>query len=75
MAKASKDKPKNPFSRVGIYLRGVVTELRRVVWPTRPEVFNSSIVVIVTLLFFIVFTFVIDQAVTYAVQLVARVGG
>lgn len=75
MAKASNDKPRNPIARVGRYLRGVATELRRVVWPTRPEVLNSSMVVIVTLLFFIIFTFVIDQAVTYAVQLVARIGG
>lgn len=75
MAKASNEKPRNPLVRIGAYLRGVVNELRRVVWPGRPEVISSSIVVIVTLLFFIAFTFVVDYLATTAVGLVARIGG
>ncbi|MBF4509221.1 MAG: preprotein translocase subunit SecE [Aeromicrobium sp.] len=49
------------FARFGKYLKDVRTELRRVVWPTRAEVINSSIVVIITLVFFVLFTLVIDS--------------
>lgn len=75
MAKASKDKPGNVFSRLGVYLRGVTVELKRVVWPGSTEVLNSSIVVIATLVFFVAFTFIVDQAMVFIVQLIAGIGG
>ncbi len=75
MAKASKGKPSNVFSRFVGYLRGVTVELKRVVWPGPNEVLNSSIVVMVTLIFFIAFTFVVDQAMVYIVKLIAGIGG
>ena len=34
--------------------------MTRVVWPTRTEVLNSSVVVITTLLFFILFITIVD---------------
>ena len=37
------------------YFRDVRAEMKRVVWPNRPEVINSSVVVVITLVFFIVF--------------------
>ena len=49
------------FARIGKYFSDVRTELRRVVWPSRSEVINSSMIVIVTLVFFILFTLVIDN--------------
>lgn len=49
------------IERLGGYFKGVKTELKRVVWPNREEVVNSSIVVIVTLIFFALFSFVIDS--------------
>ena len=48
------------FARLKGYLQGVVAELKRVVWPSRQEVVNSTIIVIVTLIFFGIFTFAID---------------
>jgi preprotein translocase subunit SecE len=62
------------FGRVVQYLRDVRSEMKRVVWPERPEVINSSIVVIVTLLFFAAFTFVVDAIVVQLLQLFARLG-
>ena len=38
------------------------------VWPHRPEIINSSVVVIITLIFFTVFTFVLDQIVLFLVE-------
>jgi preprotein translocase subunit SecE len=73
--KSAKDAKPNVFVRFVQYLRDVWAELRRVVWPGRTEVLNSSVVVIVTVLFFVAFTFIIDNISTQFVQLVARLGG
>jgi preprotein translocase subunit SecE len=37
----------NIFSRLGVFLRQVGAELRRVIWPTRKQVVNYSIVLLV----------------------------
>lgn len=65
----------NIFARFVQYLKDVVVELKRVVWPSRPEVLNSSLVVIVTLAFFIAFTLLIDTISTELVSLISRIGG
>jgi preprotein translocase subunit SecE len=54
------------FKRFGTYLKDVRTELRRVIWPSRKDVVNSSIVVIVTLMFFVFYTLIIDNIASYA---------
>mgnify|MGYP004706312455 CR=1 FL=1 len=59
--RAAKPDAPNFFGRIVQYLRDVRSEMKRVVWPGRPEVLNSSIVVVVTLLFFASFTFVFDE--------------
>ncbi len=35
------------FSRIGLYYRQIIAELRKVVWPTRSELLNYTSVVIV----------------------------
>jgi len=57
MAKQGTDKPRAPERRAAApqrertgprqYYREVVGELRKVAWPTRSEVINSSIVVVI----------------------------
>jgi preprotein translocase subunit SecE len=44
------------------YLREVQGELKKVAWPTRPEIKNYTIVVIVTLILMTALTFVYDWA-------------
>jgi preprotein translocase subunit SecE len=51
------------FQRIGTYFRDVRAEMNRVVWPTRPEVLNSSVVVVTTLLFFVAFITFVDYLV------------
>jgi len=58
--------------RIRGYFKGVGAELKRVVWPSRPEVFNSTIIVIVTLIFFAIFTFIIDWLSTGGVDLLIK---
>ena len=48
------------FERLKTYFVGVVAELKRVVWPTRQEVLNSTVVVLVALVFFAIFAFIVD---------------
>lgn len=75
-AKTDKKVEKKPgaLSRIGTYFHDVRLELKRVVWPTRAEVINSSIVVVVTLIFFMVFTTLVDAGIVPLLDLFARLG-
>ncbi|MDP2182533.1 MAG: preprotein translocase subunit SecE [Actinomycetota bacterium] len=75
MGKATKTEKLNLFARIGRYFGDVRAEMKRVVWPTRNEVLNSSLVVIMTLAFFIAFTLVVDTFSTQLIQLVSKIGG
>jgi preprotein translocase subunit SecE len=52
----------NLFSRSAEFVRETRGELRKVAWPTRLEVRNYSIVVLVTLILLISLIFVLDYA-------------
>ena len=65
----------NMWQRLMRYFNDVRAELRRVVWPTRPEIINSSWIVVLTLAIFIVLIFVFDQLSTVIIGVLARVGG
>lgn len=75
-AHASKQKPaKNStsvFGKLSGYLKGVVQELKRVTWPTPKEMLNSGVIVVVTLIFFALFTFAFDMAATQGVTALAN---
>jgi preprotein translocase subunit SecE len=73
--KAMAARKPNVFQRLSKYFLDVRAEFKRVVWPTRPEIVNSSIVVIVTLVFFTLFTFALDQIVLLIVRALAGIGG
>jgi preprotein translocase subunit SecE len=75
MAKSQGASKPNVFRRLAKYFTDVRAEMRRVVWPDREEVVNSSVVVIVTLLFFTLFTFVVDQIVLVIVNAISGLGG
>ena len=63
------------FQRLGAYLKGVKTELKRVVWPGREEVINSSIVVVVTLVFFALFSLIVDGGASSAIFALKKLVG
>ena len=60
----TKPAPRPPKERVGAaeYLRQVRAELRKVAWPTRAEVINYSIIVLIALLLLTSLIFVLDYA-------------
>ncbi len=57
-----------PRERVGPaqYLREVRDEMRKVAWPTRPEVVRYSIIVTATVVVYTAFIGLIDYGLTYA---------
>jgi preprotein translocase subunit SecE len=74
-AKPSKPAKPNVFARFVGYLRDVRSEMKRVVWPNRSEVINSSLVVVTTLIFFTVFITLTDLIVQRVVFLIQTIGG
>lgn len=68
-AKAASSGKPSLWARFVGYLKGVRTEMQRVVWPKPVQVRDSSVVVVVTLLFFIAFTSIVDTVVIEALKL------
>ena len=53
-------KKENLFKRLGQWFRGVKSELHKVVWPTRAQVMNNTLVVIVVSAIFAIVIGLID---------------
>lgn len=47
--KAKAEKKPNIFKRIASYFRDLRSEFKKVTWPTRKQVINNTIVVIVTI--------------------------
>jgi preprotein translocase subunit SecE len=62
VASARKDRAerRNPFSRLAIFLRQVINELRKVVTPTRKELFSYTGVVLVFVVIMMVVVSLLD---------------
>ena len=60
-------RPKEQRTRPAEYLREVRGELRKVAWPSRPEVVKYSTVVLITLIVLTLLIFALDYAFTEAV--------
>jgi len=53
-------KKKNIFKRIGNYLNEVKGELKKVTWPTKNDLYKTTIAVIVSSLIFGVYLFLVD---------------
>jgi preprotein translocase subunit SecE len=62
----------NRFERFRVFLAEVRNELKRVTWPSQKEVYATTIVVIVTSIFFGLYLFVLDYAIDNAVLWIFR---
>jgi preprotein translocase subunit SecE len=56
--------------KISKFLRDVVHELKRVTWPTKKEIFNFTIVVLVTMAFFAVILGIFDLVFLRLVELI-----
>jgi preprotein translocase subunit SecE len=60
------------FERARLFLSEVRNELKRVTWPSRKEVYATTVVVILTSLFFGLYLFALDFGINSAVQWIFR---
>ncbi len=60
----------NWFSRVKDYLAGVKGEAKRVSWPNKNELYDSTLVVIAFILILAVTTLVCDKVIQLFIQIV-----
>ena len=56
------------IERARLFLSEVRNELKRVTWPTQKEVYATTVVVILTSVFFGLYLFAVDLALNNAVQ-------
>ena len=61
--------------RARLFLSEVRNELRRVTWPSRKEVYATTVVVILTSLFFGLYLFALDFGVNSLIQWIFRLFG
>jgi preprotein translocase subunit SecE len=66
-ARAVKEKRPNVFARTTTYVRQVVAELRKVIWPTRQELITYTSVVLVFVVVMVLIVAGFDFAFTQAV--------
>ena len=70
-AKKAADRPaRNPFTFVWNYLKQVVAELRKVIWPNRKQMINYTAVVLVFLAFMVALIGLVDLGLAKLVMLV-----
>jgi preprotein translocase subunit SecE len=50
-----------PIGRLSQFIRDVRAELKRVSWPTAKEVKNTTVIVLIAVIFFALYLFVVDQ--------------
>ncbi|UPM54455.1 preprotein translocase subunit SecE [Gottfriedia acidiceleris] len=56
--------------RIGKFFREVKSEMKKVSWPKRKELVNSTVTVLATVLFFVVFFAVIDTGISKLIRLI-----
>ena len=62
------------FERIRQFVHEVTGEFRRVSWPNRPEVVNSTVVVLAVVVILAVFLAVVDMGLSWIVERVLRWG-
>lgn len=63
--KKGHDSNKSAIGNAGQFIQDTRGELKRVSWPSANDVKNTTIIVIVNVIFFALFLFLVDQAWTY----------
>ena len=53
-------KPKSIFNKINNFIKEAIAELRKVIWPTKKDLKNSTIVVISTIIIASIFIGLID---------------
>lgn len=56
------------YKRIGPFLREVRAEMKKVTWPSRSEVYSTTIVVIISTLFFGFYLYFMDLIFSWAIS-------
>ena len=76
MASEGKQKKPNFFvravSKIGGFFRGIMTELKKVTWPTRRQVLVNTLSVLAFCLVVGLIIFLCDSGMTYLMSLISR---
>ena len=62
-------KLKNIFKKINNFLKEAIAELKKVIWPTRKDLKNSTVVVIFTIIIASIFIGIVDIFFTKALTL------
>jgi preprotein translocase subunit SecE len=57
-----------PIGRARNFIHETIVEMKKVSWPTQQEVINTTVVVIIAVIFFGLYMFVADIALTYVIR-------
>ena len=68
MAEETKAKKPGFFARIGKWFRELKSECRKIVWPTRQQTVNSTLVVIACVVIIGIFIWIIDFLLGLGVQ-------
>jgi preprotein translocase subunit SecE len=55
---------RNPFARIAVFVRQIVAELRKVIWPTRSELVTYTVVSVTFVVFMVAFVALLDYVFT-----------
>lgn len=50
------------------FLKNVISEMRKVSWPTRGELFRKTLIVIVSVVFLMLFSYLVDLGITTVIR-------
>lgn len=62
------DSGKSPLANAGQFLHDTRSEMRRVSWPSANDVKNTTIIVVVNVIFFAIFLFLVDKGWGYVIN-------
>jgi len=65
----------SPFTAITDYIKDVRIEMSKVTWPTRRELRESTLVVIVMVFVIAIFIGIVDRALSYAFEALIRMLG
>ena len=65
-------KLKNIFNKINVFIKEAMAELKKVIWPTKKDLKNSTIVVISTIIIASIFIGLVDIFFTKALTLFMR---
>jgi preprotein translocase subunit SecE len=69
----SKSNRKSPLGRLGQFYHDIKLEMRKTTWPTRNEVWSTTIVVLIAVVFFGFYLWGVDSLVTLGFEQLEKV--